>query len=92
MMPERMRIIFPRNRWRAFWFAARRMVRSYTACPYDGPVLAVFCQQGKRGAVWSSLLGAETHQKVFDAPHLALFDDPALGRWMDFLTEYISRR
>lgn len=85
-----MRMIFPRNRWRAFWFASRRMVKTYTACPYDGPVLAVFCQQRKRGAVWSSLLGPDARLKIFDAPHLALFDEPALSRWMDCLTEYLG--
>lgn len=65
------------------------MIRGYTVCLYYGPVLAVFCQQGKRGEVWSSLLGANVQQKVFNAPHLALFDEPALSRWMDLLTEYI---
>ena len=78
-----LRIIFPRNRWRAFWFAARRMVKHYIARPYDGPVVAVFCQQGKRGTVWSSLLGPDALREVFDAPHLALFEAPALDRWMD---------
>jgi len=86
------RIIFPRDRWRAFWFAAQGMVKGYTARPYDGPVLAVFCQQGKRGAIWSSLLGAEARQEIFDAPHLSLFDEPALSRWMDVLKEYIATR
>ena len=85
-----LRMMFPRNRWKAFWFAARRMVKSYTARPYDGPVLAVFCQQGKRGSVWSTLLEADADVEILDAPHLALFEEPNLNRWMDLLTEYVG--
>ena len=84
------RTLFPRDRWRAFWFAAQRMVKGYQARPYAGPVLAVFSQQGPRGQVWSSLLGPDSRQYALDARHLALFEEPALSRWMGWLAENLS--
>ena len=84
------RLLFPRNRWRAFWFAGRRLVSRYTAKAYDGPVLAVFTKQDRRGEVWSALLGPHTQRHDLDVPHLALFDQPALGAWMGWLGEQLT--
>lgn len=84
------RSLFPRNRWRAFWFAAQRMIKGYSARPYEGPVLAVFCQQGPRGQVWKSLLGPDSRQYDLDAPHLALFESPAINLWMGWLAERVG--
>lgn len=82
------KLLFPRNRWRAFWFAAQRMVRGYTARSYDGPLLALFSRQGTRSDVWNSLLGPDAIQEKIDASHYALFEEPALGEWMRRLSEY----
>ncbi|MEQ1756873.1 MAG: amino acid adenylation domain-containing protein [Vicinamibacterales bacterium] len=84
------RALFPANRWRAFWVAARRMVWWYSARPYDGRVLAVFCEQGERGQVWESLLGKEATRLSLDAPHLELFQEPAIGQWMKWLSEFVT--
>ena len=84
------RLLFPRDRWRAFWFAGRRLVRRYTATPYDGPVLAVFTKQDRRGEIWSSLLGPEAVRHDVEFPHLALFDEPALSAWMGWLAERLG--
>ncbi len=83
------RLMFPRTRWRAFWFAAQRMVGNYVALPYDGSVVAVFCQQGLRGEVWKSLLGPNAREYWLEAPHLALFDEDMLKKWMGWLGEYL---
>ena len=84
------RLLFPRDRWRAFWFAGRRLVRNYTATTYDGPVLAVFTKQDRRGEIWSALLGPEAVRHDVELPHLALFDEPALSQWMGWLAERLG--
>lgn len=84
------RWLFPRDRWRAFWFAGRRLVRTYTAVPYDGPVLAVFTNQDHRGEVWKSLLGPKAVRHDIDVPHLKLFDEPTLSQWMTWLADELG--
>lgn len=81
------RWLFPRDRWRAFWFAGRRLVSRYVAAPYDGKVLAVFTNQDRRGAVWKSLLGPGAVRHDVDVPHLKLFDEPMLSQWMAWLAD-----
>ncbi len=84
------RLLFPRDRWRAFRFAAQRMVRHYKARPYEGRVQVVFCRQDARGALWNSLIAPDAIWHSLDVPHLELFDEPALGRWMAWLSEHIE--
>ena len=86
------RTLFPRSRWRAFWFAARRMVKGYTGRRYDGPVLAVFCEDGARREVWRSLLGSQSRQCDLTAAHDVLFKEPARGQWMVWLAEYLAEK
>lgn len=85
-----LRALFPRDTWRAFWFVAQRLVQGYTARPYDGQVLAVFCEQGPRGAAWPALLGRDCERHDLEVPHLALFDEPALSRWMAWLADRVG--
>jgi pimeloyl-ACP methyl ester carboxylesterase len=87
-----LRLLLPRNRWRAFWFAARRMVQGYVAQPYGGPVLAVFGESGRRKEVWAALLGPQADLRLLDCAHDALFEEPALGRWMAWLAEAVAAR
>lgn len=84
------RALFPRDRWRAFWFAGRRLVRRYTATAYDGPVLAVFTKQDRRGEIWSALLRPDTERHALDVPHLALFEEPTLGQWLGWLAARLN--
>jgi amino acid adenylation domain-containing protein len=85
------RMLFPRDRWQAFWFVAQRLVKGYSARPYDGPVLAVFCQQGPRGVVWKALLGSTARIHDLDADHMDLFVEPARSRWMSWLAVALHR-
>ena len=84
------RLLFPRDRWRAFWFAGRRLVRRYIATPYDGPVLAVFTNQDRRGESWNLLLGPAAKRYDVDVPHLTLFDEPTLSQWMGWLAQELG--
>jgi hypothetical protein len=67
------------------------MVDAYVARPYDGPALAVFSEEGRRGTIWRALLGADAGLHPIDATHMALFDEPARGRWMAWLREALER-
>lgn len=87
------KLLFPRNRWRAFWFSASRLVRHYVARPYDGRALVVFCDDNSRsGEAYKTLLGASADIRKLDSPHLALFRDSNMKRWMGWLTEAIRDR
>lgn len=83
------RLLFPRNRWSAFWFAAQRMMKGYVARPFDGPTVVTFCHDGPGVAVWKALLGPQVVTHRLDSPHLTLFEPPALGTWLGWMTEAI---
>lgn len=75
------KLIVPRNRWPAFWYSARRMAVKYVASRYDGPMMAVFHDDGPRFQVWKELIDAQTSVHFVPADHLALFQEPWLGQW-----------
>ncbi|MBN8246184.1 MAG: amino acid adenylation domain-containing protein, partial [Verrucomicrobia bacterium] len=77
--------LLPGNRWPAFWYAARRLSRSYVPRPYEGPVLAVFTADHDRQSLWKPFLGPAAVSRVMEARHLELFDDPSRSLWMEML-------
>ncbi len=79
------RLLLPRNRWPAFWFAAGRLARDYVALPYDGTCLAVFTHREERSDVWASLLAGPADMRIVEASHLGMMTEPALGDWMTLL-------
>lgn len=91
--PNRLtRRLLPGNRWPAFWYAARKLARSYVAQPYHGRVLAVFHDRAERLAIWSSLLPAEPDIAEIDTTHLGMFAPPAIDLWMDELEKVLAHR
>jgi pimeloyl-ACP methyl ester carboxylesterase len=84
--------LLPSSRWRAFWFAARRMMKHYVAKPYSGRTLAVFVDDGERARTWATLLGPAADIRVESTTHNLLFEDPALGRWMGWLTQSLASK
>jgi len=62
------------------------LLKGYVARPYDGRALAVFSRERDRSEAWSSLLRPEAPLRVLDVSHRALFEQPALGKWMDWLS------
>jgi enterobactin synthetase component F len=86
------RRLMPGNRWPAFWYAARKLARSYVAQPYEGRVLAVFHDRAERFGIWSSILPAEPEVAVIEATHLGMFVQPAVGLWMDALEKTLDHR
>ena len=65
------------------------MVRNYIARPYDGTVLAVFCDQSRK-SIWDSQIGPGTQQHVVDATHHELFNGPEFSQWMEWISDYIT--
>ena len=84
--PSRLtRWLVPRNRWPAFWLTARHFARTYIAEPYPGNCLAVFHNQDQRYEIWQSLLPKDAEFAIVDASHLGLFEEPAVGSWMELI-------
>ena len=79
------RLLLPRNRWPAFWYAARRLARSYVALPYEGRCLAVFHDRAERYGIWSSLLSGDAELLLVESTHLGMWVSPTLEAWMDEL-------
>lgn len=77
------RLLVPRNRWPAYWYSARRMAVQYVAEPYEGPVMAVFPDQDTRYGIWRDLIGPKAEVHFVPANHSAIFDQPAMGQWLE---------
>lgn len=82
-------LLFPHDRQGAFWLASLRLWKGYTARPYDGRALAVFSRTGDRPNDWSALLRPDAPLHVLDVPPRALFEPPALGEWMGWMSEIV---
>ena len=83
--------LLPRNRWPAFWFAAKKMMKDYVAEPYSGSVLAVFTAHDyAAGGAWPALLGSQAQTKVLQTGHEHLFTDDASSEWMALLTRRLQ--
>lgn len=84
-------MLLPRNRWPAFWFAAKRQIKDYVAQPYDGPVLAVFGREDySAGGAWPDLLGAQAQVHVLPSTHLTIFDEADRQPWMKLLAASLA--
>ena len=82
--------LVPRDRWPAYWYTSLRLAKSYVARPYDGRVAAVFLEEGERSDSWRSLLGPNLETFTLDEKvHGALFDEPTVSRWLDYLRPLI---
>ncbi len=82
--------LVPRDRWPAYWYTSLRLAKSYVARPYDGRVAAVFLEEGERSDSWRSLLGPNLETFTLDERlHGALFDEPTVSRWLDYLRPLI---
>jgi enterobactin synthetase component F len=84
------RALLPRNRWPAFWYAARKLALSYVAQPYEGCTLAVFHDQAERSDIWRTLLSGRVEIANTEATHLGMFVAPAMNIWMDRLDKSLS--
>jgi enterobactin synthetase component F len=86
-------LLLPKNRWRAFWYSARRLIGDYVADPYDGRVIMVLCEgNGASGDIYKALIGQGVEISSIPTDHLNLFKRPALDDWMDVLGEAVLNR
>lgn len=83
------RRLLPKNRWPAFWYAARKLARSYVALPYDGRCLVVFHDRAERHGIWSSLLSGDVDISMIESTHLGMFVAPTMNVWMDQLAKIL---
>ena len=74
--------ILPRNRWPAFWYVAKRLGKSYTPRPYDGPAVAVFVAREQQYDAWRKLLGPAAEFQIINADHSEVFAEPARSAWL----------
>ena len=85
------KLLLPRNRWPAFWFAAKRIIKDYVARPYDGKVLAVFGQQDySAGGAWPALLGEQAQVHVLPSTHADIFNEADRRQWMALLERALA--
>jgi enterobactin synthetase component F len=83
--------LLPRNRWPAFWFAAKKMMKEYVAEPYAGPVLAVFTAHDyAAGGAWPALLGPQAQTRVLQTGHEHLFAEDVGREWMALLSRRLQ--
>lgn len=75
--------ILPRNRWPAFWYVAKRLGKSYTPRPYDGPAIAVFVAREQQYEAWRKLLGPAAEIQIINADHSEVFAEPARSAWLE---------
>lgn len=88
---EASELLFPKNRWRAFWFSASRLIGHYVARPYNGRTLLVVCEDNQISKqAYEKLIGKQADILELDAPHLALFDAAVMSRWLHWLAEAIE--
>jgi hypothetical protein len=78
--------------WGSFWFATERMFKSYAARPYDGATLIVFSNSHGRIEFWKKLIGPESETRYLDFHHIALFQKPAVAKWVGWLSAAIRAR
>jgi enterobactin synthetase component F len=83
-------LLFPKDRWKAFVFAAERMVDGYVAKPYEGRSLLVFAHDKGRDEMWRMMLGDGAEIHMLESRHNQLFDDPARTHWMNWLDQAIE--
>jgi len=83
-------LLLPKNRWPAFWYALRRLGKSYVARPYHGNVSAVFMDRNRQLALWKPLLGEDADISFVDSGHLDLFSEPALSQWQAKLQQNLK--
>ena len=82
------RLLFPKDRYRAFWFAASRMVKNYIARPYIGPATVVLCEQNILSKkAYQILMPQETIFHTLDANHLDLYRKPIIDKWTNWLCD-----
>lgn len=78
--------------WGSFWFATERMFKDYAARPYDGATLIVFSNSHGRSEFWKTLIGPEGETRYLDFHHYALFQKPAVTKWVGWLSAAIHAR
>lgn len=87
------KLLLPKNRWGAFWFSARRLVKRYVAQPYGGRTLAVFCEDNSWSReTYKALLGTSADFHILESMHRSVFHGPTLEHWMGWLGEIVSDR
>lgn len=78
----------PKNRWPAFWYASKRLGKSYVPRPYDGEALAIFVNREEGYAVWKPLLDSTAEISFVESEHSGsrgLFSDQAIPKWIETL-------
>jgi len=87
------KLLFPKNRWKAFWFSASRLVDHYVAKPYAGRSVVVVCDDNERSLrAYEALIGANARFRSLDFPHLSVFRDASMQSWMGWLAEAVQAR
>ncbi len=84
------RALLPRNRWPAFGYAARKMIRHHVAQPYDGAAIVVLRQADRQHSIWPALLASDARVEFLDIEHIEMFDDPARRNWLQWLEEALA--
>jgi amino acid adenylation domain-containing protein len=80
-------LLFPKDRWRAFYLSASRLTERYAPEPYEGRVVLMVGQDHvARTDAWHRLLPRGAVSRTLPFGHLELFRQPALREWMDALT------
>lgn len=82
-------LILPRRQWPAVWYAERRLASAYTARPHPGPSLAVLTDPCPELDQWRSLLPPGTTIEQMRASSYEMFSEPALGRWMNLVSQHL---
>ena len=81
--------LLPEDRWIGFWYVAKRLAGRYVAKPFDGPTLAIFCEQNERLAAWTGLLADGVDVRTIRCLHGDLVVEPALTEWMNMLGSHL---
>lgn len=85
-------LLLPKNRWPAFWYASKRLTKSYVPAQYTGPVMTVFSSTPPNHDLWRAWLPPSADIQILNVNPDEVFSASICPLWIHPLKSQLESK